>query len=150
MKKLKVGDLAPKIKCKNQDGEIIKLSDFLGKKIVIFFYPRANTPGCTTQACNLGDNYIEFKKRGYEIIGVSADNQKSQKNFSTKYNLPFNLCCDVNKEIINDYGVWGLKKFRGNEYMGIIRTTFIIDEEGKIEEIIEKVKTKEHSLQILQ
>jgi len=150
MKKLKVGDLAPKIKCKNQDGEIIKLSDFLGKKIVIFFYPRANTPGCTTQACNLGDNYIEFKKRGYEIIGVSADNQKSQKNFSTKYNLPFNLCCDEDKKIINDYGVWGLKKFRGNEYMGIIRTTFIIDEEGKIEEIIEKVKTKEHSLQILQ
>ena len=150
MKKLKVGDLAPKIKCKNQDGEIIKLSDFLGKKIVIFFYPRANTPGCTTQACNLGDNYIEFKKRGYEIIGVSADNQKSQKNFSTKYNLPFNLCCDEDKKIINDYGVWGLKKFRGNEYMGIIRTTFIIDKEGKIEEIIEKVKTKEHSLQILQ
>ena len=149
MKKLKVGDLAPKIKCKNQDGEIIKLSDFYGKKIVIFFYPRANTPGCTAQACNLGDNYIEFKKRGYEIIGVSADNQKSQKNFSNKYSLPFNLCCDENKDIINDYGVWGLKKFRGNEYMGIIRTTFIIDEEGKIEEIIEKVKTKEHSLQIL-
>lgn len=149
MKKLKVGDLAPKIECKNQDGEIIKLSDFYGKKIVIFFYPRANTPGCTAQACNLGDNYIEFKKRGYEIIGVSADNQKSQKNFSNKYSLPFNLCCDENKEIINDYGVWGLKKFRGNEYMGIIRTTFIIDKEGKIEEIIEKVKTKEHSLQIL-
>ena len=150
MKKLKVGDLAPKIECKNKDGEIIKLSDFYGKKIVIFFYPRANTPGCTAQACNLGDNYIEFKKRGYEIIGVSADNQKSQKNFSNKYKLPFNLCCDENKDIINDYGVWGLKKFRGNEYMGIIRTTFIIDEEGKIEEIIEKVKTKEHSLQILQ
>lgn len=150
MKKLKVGDLAPKIECKNQDGEIIKLSDFYGKKIVIFFYPRANTPGCTAQACNLGDNYIEFKKRGYEIIGVSADNQKSQKNFSNKYKLPFNLCCDENKDIINDYGVWGLKKFRGNEYMGIIRTTFIIDEEGKIEKIIEKVKTKEHSLQILQ
>ena len=150
MKKLKVGDLAPKIECKNQDGAIIKLSDFYGKKIVIFFYPRANTPGCTAQACNLGDNYIEFKKRGYEIIGVSADNQKSQKNFSNKYKLPFNLCCDENKEIINDYGVWGLKKFRGNEYMGIIRTTFIIDEQGKIEEIIEKVKTKEHSLQILQ
>ena len=149
MKKLKVGDLAPKIECKNQDGEIIKLSDFYGKKIVIFFYPRANTPGCTAQACNLGDNYIEFKKRGYEIIGVSSDNQKSQKNFSNKYKLPFNLCCDENKDIINDYGVWGLKKFRGNEYMGIIRTTFIIDEEGKIEEIIEKVKTKEHSLQIL-
>ena len=149
MKKLKIGDLAPKIKCKNQDGEIIELSDFLGKKIVIFFYPRANTPGCTTQACNLGDNYIEFKKRGYEIIGVSADNQKSQKNFSNKYNLPFNLCCDENKEIINDYGVWGLKKFRGKEYMGIIRTTFIIDEQGKIEEIIEKVITKEHSSQIL-
>ena len=149
MKKLKVGDLAPKIECKNQDGEIIKLSDFYGKKIVIFFYPRANTPGCTAQACNLGDNYIEFKKRGYEIIGISADNQKSQKNFSNKYSLPFNLCCDENKEIINNYGVWGLKKFRGNEYMGIIRTTFIIDEEGKIEEIIEKVKTKEHSLQIL-
>lgn len=149
MKKLKVGDLAPKIECKNQDGEIIKLSDFLGKKIVIFFYPRANTPGCTAQACNLGDNYIEFKKRGYEIIGVSADNQKSQKNFSNKYNLPFNLCCDENKEIINDYGVWGLKKFRGKEYMGIIRSTFIIDELGKIEKIIEKVKTKEHSSQIL-
>ena len=143
MKKLKVGDLAPKIECKNQDGEIIKLSDFYGKKIVIFFYPRANTPGCTAQACNLGDNYIEFKKRGYEIIGVSADNQKSQKNFSNKYSLPFNLCCDENKEIINDYGVWGLKKFRGNEYMGIIRTTFIIDEEGKIEEIKTKKRRRE-------
>ena len=149
MKKLKVGDLAPKIECKNQYGDVIKLSNFLGKKIVIFFYPRANTPGCTAQACNLGENYSEFKKRGYEILGVSADNQKSQNNFSNKYNLPFDLCCDENKEIINNYGVWGLKKFRGNEYMGIIRTTFIIDEEGKIEKIIDKVKTKEHSLQIL-
>ena len=95
MKKLKVGDLAPKIECKNQDGEIIKLSDFYGKKIVIFFYPRANTPGCTAQACNLGDNYIEFKKRGYEIIGVSADNQKSQKIFQT--NINFLLICVVMK-----------------------------------------------------
>ncbi len=149
MKKLKIGDVAPKIECKNQDGEIIKLSDFFGKKVVIFFYPRANTPGCTAQACNLGDNYNEFKKRGYEILGVSADNQKSQNNFSKKYKFPFDLCCDENKDIINDYGVWGLKKFRGNEYMGIIRTTFIIDEEGKIEQIIDKVKTKEHSSQIL-
>ena len=124
-----------------------KLEDFSGSA-----YISGDNPAYTHDGylyCDGTEYAIKDYPALYEIIGVSADNQKSQKNFSNKYKLPFNLCCDENKEIINDYGVWGLKKFRGNEYMGIIRTTFIIDEEGKIEEIIEKVKTKEHSLQIL-
>ena len=121
----------------------------MGKKVVVFFYPKANTPGCTAEACNLNDNYSRFKSLGYEIIGVSADTEKNQKKFSDKYGFDYSLLCDESKDIINSYGVWGLKKFRGKEYMGIIRKTFIVDEKGKISQIIEKVKTKEHTSQIL-
>ncbi len=149
MNVLKVGDIAPDFSCKDQFGQLINLSDLLGKKVVVFFYPKANTPGCTAEACNLNDNYSRFKSLGYEIIGVSADTEKNQKKFSDKYGFDYSLLCDESKDIINSYGVWGLKKFRGKEYMGIIRKTFIVDEKGKISQIIEKVKTKEHTSQIL-
>ncbi|MAQ00373.1 MAG: thioredoxin-dependent thiol peroxidase [Flavobacteriaceae bacterium] len=146
---LKIGDIAPNFSCKDQNGNIIKSSDFFNKKLVIFFYPKANTPGCTAEACNLSDNYLKFKSLGYEILGVSADNEKLQKKFSDKFNFPYSLLCDENKDVIMSYGVWGLKKFMGKEYMGIIRKTFVIDEKGKISNIIEKVKTKEHASQII-
>tara|TARA_B100001758_G_C18254438_1_gene527566 strand:- start:116 stop:568 length:453 start_codon:yes stop_codon:yes gene_type:complete len=149
MKVLKVGDKAPNFSCLDQNGNLINLSDLIGKKVVIFFYPKANTPGCTAEACNLNDNYNRFTSLGYEIIGVSADNEKSQKKFSDKFGFNYSLLCDENKDLINAYGVWGLKKFMGKEYMGIIRKTFIIDEEGKISQIIDKVKTKDHTSQIL-
>ena len=149
MNVLKVGDKAPDFSCKNQNGKIINLSDMIGKKIVLFFYPKANTPGCTAEACNLSDNYLKFKSLGYEIIGVSADSEKLQKKFSDKFNFPYSLLCDENKDVINAFGVWGLKKFMGKEYMGINRTTFIVDEKGKIINIIEKVKTKDHTNQII-
>ena len=149
MSVLKIGDFAPKFQCKDQNGNLISLSDFKGKKVVIFFYPKANTPGCTAEACNLSDNYLKFKSLGYEIIGVSADSEKLQKKFSDKFNFPYSLLCDENKDVINAFGVWGLKKFMGKEYMGINRTTFIIDEKGKIINIIEKVKTKHHTNQII-
>ena len=149
MKVLKVGDKAPNFSCLDQNGNLINLSDLIGKKVVIFFYPKANTPGCTAEACNLNDNYNRFKSLGYEIIGVSADNEKIQKKFSDKFGFNYSLLCDENKDLINAYGVWGLKKFMGKEYMGIIRKTFTIDEEGKISQIIDKVKTKEHTSQIL-
>ena len=146
---LKVGDAAPDFSCKNQHGEIISLSSMIGKKVVLFFYPKANTPGCTAEACNLNDNYNRFKSDGYEVVGVSADSEKVQKNFSDKFSFDYSLLCDVDKKIISSYGAWGQKKMYGKEYMGIIRKTIIIDEFGKIEQIIEKVKTKEHSSQIL-
>tara|TARA_X000001036_G_scaffold156682_1_gene148828 strand:- start:584 stop:1036 length:453 start_codon:yes stop_codon:yes gene_type:complete len=149
MKVLKVGDKAPNFSCLDQNGNLINLSDLIGKKVVVFFYPKANTPGCTAEACNLNDNYNRFTSLGYEIIGVSADNEKSQKKFSDKFGFNYSLLCDENKDLINAYGVWGLKKFMGKEYMGIIRKTFTIDEEGKISQIIDKVKTKEHTSQIL-
>ena len=149
MKVLKVGDKAPNFSCLDQNGNLINLSDLIGKKVVIFFYPKANTPGCTAEAWNLNDNYNRFKSLGYEIIGVSADNEKIQKKFSDKFGFNYSLLCDENKDLINAYGVWGLKKFMGKEYMGIIRKTFTIDEEGKISQIIDKVKTKEHTSQIL-
>lgn len=146
---LKIGDIAPSFSCKDQNGSIIKLSDFLDKKLVIFFYPKASTPGCTAEACNLSDNYVKFKSLGYEILGVSADSEKLQKKFSDKFDLPYSLLCDENKDIIKSYGVWGLKKFMGKEYMGIIRKTFVINEKGEISNIIEKVKTKDHASQII-
>ena len=149
MSVLKIGDFAPKIQCKDQNGNLISLSDFKEKKVVIFFYPKANTPGCTAEACNLSDNYLKFKSLGYEIIGVSADSEKLQKKFSDKFNFPYSLLCDENKDVINAFGVWGLKKFMGKEYMGINRTTFIIDEKGKVLNIIDKVKTKDHTNQII-
>ena len=150
MNVLKIGDNAPEFSCKNQHGEIINSSDFIGKKIVLFFYPKANTPGCTAEACNLNDNYSRFKSEGYEIIGVSADSEKAQKNFSDKFSFNYSLLCDEDKKVISSYGAWGQKKMYGKEYMGIIRKTIIINESGKIEQIIEKVKTKEHTAQILE
>jgi peroxiredoxin Q/BCP len=149
MTTLKIGDKAPDFDSIDQNNKTVRLKDYLGKKIVLFFYPKASTPGCTVEACNLRDNYQEFLKKGYEVIGVSADSQKRQSNFAIKNNLPYSLLVDENKDVINAYGVWGPKKFMGREYDGIHRTTFVIDESGNIENIISKVKTKEHATQIL-
>jgi len=149
MTHLKVGDKAPEFTAINQDEKEVKLSDFKGKKLVLFFYPKASTPGCTTEAKNLRDHYNELKNKGYEVLGVSADSPKRQKNFKTKNELPFDLIADEDKKVINAYGVWGPKKFMGREYEGIHRTTFVIDENGIITKIIDKVKTKEHAQQIL-
>ena len=149
MKTLKVGDKAPDFKVNDQDGNSISSKDYKGKKWVVFFYPKANTPGCTAEACNLRDNYKELQKVGYELLGVSADSEKRQKNFREKYNFPFPLLADENKEVINAFGVWGPKKFMGREFDGIHRKTFIIDENGIITRIIDKVKTKDHAAQIL-
>lgn len=149
MKHLKIGDKAPNFNTTDQDNNKVSLSDFKGKKLVLYFYPKDSTPGCTVQACDLRDNYDNLLSQGYKVLGVSADSAKRHKNFIEKNNLPFPLLMDEDKKIINDYGVWGLKKFMGREYDGIHRTTFIIDENGVIEDIIEKVKTKEHTAQIL-
>jgi peroxiredoxin Q/BCP len=149
MTTLKAGDKAPDFEANDQDGNAQTLKDYKGKKLVVFFYPKASTPGCTAEACNLRDNWETFQEKGYEILGVSADSKKRQQNFKTKYELPFPLLADEDKEVIQAFGVWGPKKFMGKEYDGIHRTTFIIDEEGKIEEVIAKVKTKAHAEQIL-
>ncbi|MCF4101487.1 thioredoxin-dependent thiol peroxidase [Gillisia sp. M10.2A] len=149
MTSLQIGDSAPQFTGKDQDGKIINLTDFKGKKLVLFFYPKASTPGCTAEACNLRDNWGKFQEQGYEILGVSADSEKRQQNFKNKYDMPFSLLADEEKDVINAYGVWGPKKFMGKEYDGIHRTTFVIDENGMIEDIIGKVKTKEHAAQIL-
>jgi peroxiredoxin Q/BCP len=149
MTTLKVGDKAPEFTAKDNEGNSIKLIDYKGKKVVLFFYPKASTPGCTVEACNLRDNYARFIDNGYDLLGVSADSAKRQQNFIDKYDLPFPLLADVEKKVINAYKVWGPKKFMGREYDGIHRTTFIIDENGIIEEVITKVKTKEHSAQLL-
>jgi peroxiredoxin Q/BCP len=147
--KLKVGDKAPAIKSFDQEGNPVSLEDFKGKKVILYFYPNDNTPGCTAEACNLRDNYDDLLDKGFRILGVSADSLESHKKFSDKYRLPFPLVPDTDKEIVKAYGVWGLKKFMGREYEGIHRTTFVISEDGKIEHIITKVKTKDHSDQIL-
>ena len=149
MTTLKIGDNAPNFNCDDQDGNTIQLADYQGKKLVLFFYPKASTPGCTVEACNLRDNHNMFISKGYEILGVSADSQKRQSNFRNKHEFPYPLLADENKEVINAFGVWGPKKFMGREYDGIHRTTFVIDENGLIEDVIIKVKTKEHTKQIL-
>lgn len=149
MTTLKIGEKAPDFKGIDQNGKEISLSDFKGKKVVLFFYPKASTPGCTAEACDLQNNIERFVNANYQVIGVSADSQKCQLNFATKNNLEYPLIADEDKVIINAYGVWGPKKFMGREYDGIHRTTFIIDENGLIEDIISKVKTKEHTNQIL-
>lgn len=149
MTTLQKGDKAPAFEAKDQDGNTVKLSDYSGKKLVLFFYPKASTPGCTAEACNLSDNYETFVNKGYDILGVSADSAKRQSNFKNKYDFPYPLLADEDKEVINAYGVWGPKKFMGKEYDGIHRTTFVIDENGIIEEVISKVKTKAHAEQIL-
>lgn len=150
MKTLKPGDKAPEFTVNDQDGNPISSKDYKRKKWVVFFYPKASTPGCTNEACNLRDNYAELQKAGYELLGVSADSEKRQKNFKTKYDFPFPLLADENKEVINGFGVWGPKKFMGREYEGIHRMTFIIDENGVVERVIDKVKTKDHAAQILE
>ena len=149
MTTLKIGDKAPNFEAKDQAGNTIKLSDYIGKKLVLFFYPKASTPGCTAEACDLRDNYQTFLSKGYEVLGVSADSAKRQQNFITKYDLPFPLLADEDKSVINAFGVWGPKKFMGREFDGIHRTTFVIDENGVLEDVITKVKTKEHANQIL-
>lgn len=146
---VEVGKAAPNFEAKDQDGNTIKLSDFKGKKVVLYFYPKDNTPGCTAQACNLRDNYEALQKAGYVVLGVSSDSEKSHKKFIEKQELPFTLIADEDKKVHEAYGTWVEKSMYGRKYMGTARTTFIIDEEGKVEEIIDKVKTKEHTNQIL-
>jgi peroxiredoxin Q/BCP len=150
MTQLSIGDNAPNFSAKDQNGNNITLSQFAGKRVILFFYPKDNTPGCTVEACDLRDNYSDLKKRGFEIIGVSADDEKSHLKFIEKFQLPFPLISDTDKAVIQAFGVWGPKKFMGREFDGIHRTTFVIDANGKIEAIIMKVSTKDHAAQIIE
>lgn len=149
MQKLKEGDRAPGFTAVDQYGKEFSLADYAGQKVILYFYPKDNTPGCNAEACNLRDNHDELLSLGYQVIGVSADNTTAHIKFTDKFELPFRLIPDTEKEIINAYGVWGPKKFMGREYDGIHRSTFIIDEKGNIEKIYTKVKTKQHTEQIL-
>lgn len=146
---LQIGDKAPDFSGFDQDGKFRQLEDYKGKKLVVFFYPKANTPGCTAEACDLRDNFERFKANNYELLGVSADSQKAQLKFKDKFSFPFPLLADEEKEVIQAFGVWGPKKFMGRTYDGIHRTTFVINEEGVIEDVISDVKTKAHANQIL-
>jgi peroxiredoxin Q/BCP len=146
---LVIGDKAPSFVCKDQNGKEIRLTDFSGKKVILYFYPKDSTPGCTMQACNLRDNYELLQKEGYVVLGASIDTEKRHQNFIAKNDLPFTLLSDVDMTLVNQYGVWREKTNYGKTYMGIVRTTFVIDENGTITDIIEKVKTKEHTNQIL-
>lgn len=150
MKTLQVGDQLPYFSTTDEEGNKIESTDMLGCKSVIFFYPKANTPGCTAEACNLRDHYVLLKEKGYRLYGVSADGQQKQKNFKDKFNFPFPLLADEDKAVIDAFGVWGPKKFMGKEYDGIHRMTFIVDETGKVQRVISKVKTKDHAAQILE
>ena len=149
MTSLKKGDKAPSFSALDQDGNSHKLADYAGKKLVIFFYPKANTPGCTAEACDLSNNYERFTSNNYAILGVSADSAKAQLKFKEKFDFPFPLLADEDKAVIQAFGVWGPKKFMGKEYDGIHRTTFVIDENGIIADVISDVKTKDHASQIL-
>ena len=149
MTTLKQGDAAPNFTALDQDGNTRKLTDYAGKKLVVFFYPKANTPGCTAEACDLRDNFARFTAHNYAILGVSADNAKAQLKFKEKFDFPFPLVADEDKSVCNAFGIWGEKKFMGKTYDGIHRTTFIIDEKGIIAEVISDVKTKAHAAQIL-
>ena len=150
MTTLKEGDKAPDFKVINELGEEMILADFSGKKLVLYFYPKDSTPGCTAESCNLRDHYADLKTKGFEVLGVSADNEASHQKFIKKHELPFHLLADTEKEVLNAYGVWGPKKFMGRTFDGINRTTFVLDENGMIERIFTKVKTKEHTEQILE
>jgi peroxiredoxin Q/BCP len=148
MMQLTEGMKAPDFEGIDQNGNTVRLSDFAGKKVILYFYPKDNTPGCTAEACSLRDNYDELLKKGFVVVGVSPDSEKSHKGFAGKYTLPFPLIADTEKKILNDYGVWGEKKMYGKSYMGVIRTTFTINEKGFLEKIITKVDTAGHSEQI--
>lgn len=149
MTNLQKGDIAPAFTAKDQDGKEIQLSDYKGSKVALYFYPKDMTPGCTNQACNLRDNFTDLKAKEIVVIGVSPDSETRHQKFISKYELPFILIADTNKEVINAYGVWGPKKFMGREYDGLHRTTFLINEEGKIHDVIKKPKTKAHAEEIL-
>lgn len=148
-KELKVGDKAPAFSLKNTDGKTVKLSDFKGKKVVIYFYPRDMTPGCTVEACGFRDDYAQLKKRSVEILGVSGDDQASHQKFTEKYSLPFTLLSDPDHTMMEKYGAWGEKSMYGKKFMGILRITYVIDEEGKIAHIFKKVKTDTHSQDVI-
>ena len=150
MTSLNVGDKAPDFVALNEFGQSISLSDFLGKKVILYFYPKDMTPGCTAESCNLGENYSLLQENGFIVLGVSPDSSKSHQKFIDKYNLPFSLIADEDKAVIKAFGVWGPKKFMGKEYDGVHRTTFVIDEYGVIEKVFSKVKTKDHTNQILE
>lgn len=150
MTNLKVGDKAPVFEGVNQNGEKIGLKDFAGKKLILYFYPKDNTPGCTDESCNLNDNYDAWLEKGFDVVGVSPDSEKSHQKFIEKFGLKFNLIADTEKEILEAYGVWGEKSMYGRKYMGVFRTTFVIDEKGVIEEVFEKVQTKDHTKQIIE
>ncbi|WP_299274852.1 thioredoxin-dependent thiol peroxidase [uncultured Psychroserpens sp.] len=150
MQTLKIGDKVPNFTVNDQDGNAVSLSDYKGKKLVVFFYPKANTPTCTVEACNLGENYKALQDAGYEILGVSADTEKRQSNFKKKFSFPYPLLADTEKEVIDAFGVWGPKKFMGREFDGIHRITFLVDEKGVVSRIIDKVKAKIHTDQILE
>jgi len=149
MATLKIGDKAPAFSVANENGQLINLSDFGGKKLILFFYPKDNTPGCTAEACSLKDSYQELKSKGFELLGVSADDAKSHQKFIEKFSLPFSLLADTSHSMLIDYGVWGPKKFMGKSYDGINRTTYVVDENGLIERVFEKVVTSDHATQIL-
>ena len=143
------GDKAPDFTAVDQTGKTVKLSDLKGKKVIVYFYPKDDTPGCTAEACNLRDNYDELIQKGFEVIGISPDNENSHKKFREKYNLPFHLLADTEKKILKAYGAWGEKKMYGKSYEGVLRTTYVINEKGMIEKVIAKVNTKDHAKQIL-
>jgi peroxiredoxin Q/BCP len=149
MTHLKEGDVAPSFSALNEKGVTVSLADYKGKKLVLYFYPKDDTPGCTAEACSLRDGYGQFQAKGYEILGVSPDSVKKHVKFQDKFQLPFNLLADEDHAVSEAYGVWGEKKFMGRAYMGIIRTTFVIDADGKIERVIEKVDTEHHASQLL-
>lgn len=146
---LQIGDKAPEFSVLDQDGNTHRLQDYQGKKLIVFFYPKANTPGCTAEACNLRDNFMQFQSQNYALLGVSADSAKAQSKFKDKYQFPFPLIADEDKTMLHAFGVWGPKKFMGRIYDGIHRKTFVIDENGIIEDVISEVKTKKHAEQLL-
>ncbi len=149
MTHLKAGDKAPEFSALIEDGSTVSSADYAGKKLVLFFYPKDNTPGCTAEVCDLRDNFDALKAKGYSLLGVSPDSEKKHQNFIAKFELPFSLIADTDLKVIKDFGCWGLKKFMGREFEGVYRTTFLIGSDGLIEEVITKVKTKEHANQIL-